>query len=74
MLQKKSSDFSDEDLRALVNDSTRWQMIRNTQIVLWEELERRALHCGYILQLRHGQQEPQSRGLSWSGDPDFHGF
>lgn len=74
MLQKRSSDFSDEQLRSLCNDPVEWVRLRNTNIILWEELERRCLRLGFVLQLRHGQQEPKSRGLSWNGDPEFRGF
>lgn len=73
MIQKCSSDFTDDDLRVLINDPARWQMIRNTNIALWEALERRALKLGYILQLRHGQPEPKKRGVTWE-DPEFRGF
>jgi hypothetical protein len=73
MMQKRSEDFSDDDLRTIFNDPTLSKKIRNTSVVLWEQLERRALRQGVILQLFLGEPTPKKRVASWE-DPHFLGF
>lgn len=73
MVQKKSSEFSDQDvIRIFTVDVVLSQKIRNTDITLWEQLERRALRLGAIIQLYQGERTPR-RGVTWQ-DREFLGF
>jgi hypothetical protein len=65
--------FTDEELAQVVKDPVLWQKLRNTNIVFWEELERRALRLGLVLQLFQGEAPPKKRGVTWE-DPQFYGF
>ena len=73
MIQKCSADFTDDDVKTVFTNPAVSQTIRNTSIVLWECLEKRALKLGVIACLRHGQPEPQKRGVTWE-DAEFRGF
>lgn len=66
--------FTDQELEQLLADPTAWQLVRNTNLVLWESLERRALALGLILQLRQcGSPKKERRAAAWT-DREFHGF
>ena len=62
MIQKRSEDFTDDDVERVFRDPELSRMLRRRNILLWEMLERRALRLNVITQLyQSGQPEARFR-------------